>query len=307
MKLMVTGGAGFIGSHLVRKLQDEGHQVVVVDNFSTSKRKVNSSHLSVYDVDLRDDKLDYVFSTERPEMIFHHAAQINVSDSMNNPEEDLSINVQGTANLLKMCKKHQVRKIVFASSAAVYGDPLSIPLKEEAPKKPMSFYGLSKWCAEQYLSMFCNLNNIEYTILRYSNVYGSGNQEQGEGGVVSVFLNQLIQEEQPTIYGSGLQTRDFIFVEDVVTANIKAIHAGNSHTINISSMKQTQIKDLLKLMCEITNKPYIPFHVEAKPGDIEHSVLDNRKAKQLLGWQPAFTLKLGLEETYKTRLRDATG
>jgi UDP-glucose 4-epimerase len=296
MNVLVTGGAGFIASNLVDSLLALGYRVIVVDNFSTGNPSHVSPLVKFYQMDIIDERLDQVFLETQPEIVFHYAAQIDVQTSMKDPGLDATSNILGTINVLQCCKKYKARKLIYASTAAIYGLPNYLPLTEDYPANPISFYGLSKLAPEKYIELFSKQHGLEYTILRYSNAYGIRQSANGEGGVISIFLSRLLNAEAAIIHGDGEHTRDFVYVKDIVSANLKAISLGANQTYNISCNQQTSLNQLLKLMCKLTGRPFNPVNYPARDGDIVHSRLDNTKAYKELGWQPHFTLERGLKE-----------
>lgn len=298
MKVLVTGGAGFIGSHIVDHLIKNKHAAVIVDNLSTGKEENINSSSVFYRVNITDYKsLEEVFSIEQPDCVMHHAAQISIQNSLINPTFDADTNINGTINLLRCCVKYNTKKIIYASSAAVYGNPVYLGIDEEHSVQPLSFYGISKQVPEHYIKVFCELYNLEYTVLRYSNAYGIRQDPKGEGGVVSIFVDKLLNKEQPIIFGDGLQTRDFVYVEDIALANLAAIHSGDGEIINISINQPTSLIELLKLMNEICGTNIKPLYTEAKQGDIKTSYLNNDKARLILSWAPRYSLYDGLRLT----------
>lgn len=300
----MTGGAGFIGSHIVDRLILEKFKVIVVDNFSSGKRENVNQQAKVNQCDITNSiKLDSIFEVVKPEVVIHHAAQISVQNSLNYPNNDANVNVIGTLNVLQKCVKHSVKKIIYASSAAVYGDPKYLPVDEEHPLNPLSPYGISKHTPEHYISMFNELYGLDYTILRYANVYGPRQDAEGEGGVVSIFVDRILQQKPISIFGDGCQTRDFIYVEDIAEANLLAIKNGSREVINISTNSQTSVNELLKVLSVINSTFIEPDYQLIRLGDIRHSYLDNNKAQNKLSWQPRYTLFEGLDRTlryYKT-------
>ncbi|MEC3883974.1 NAD-dependent epimerase/dehydratase family protein [Halobacillus sp. HZG1] len=296
MKVLVTGGAGFIGSHIVDELLFQHFDVVIVDNLSTGREENIPGHVTHYNMDLRDS-LDLVFANERPDIVIHQAAQVSVAHSMKNPGFDAEENIKVTVNLLESCVKYGVTKFIFASSAAVYGAPAYLPIDENHPIDPSSFYGLSKRSAETYIEMFSQTFDLNYTILRYSNVYGMRQNTEGEAGVVALFIDQALKGETLSVFGDGLQTRDFIFVKDVAKANVAACLNGDRETINISQGIQTSILELIKALYLNIGDSIQPSFYEERTGDIRHSLLSNKKAKQLLEWEPFYTLSEGLKLT----------
>lgn len=300
MNILVTGGAGFIGSHLVDGLIAEGHHVIIVDNLSTGSRKNLNPEAVFYEEDIRHtDALDRIFADEQVQIVFHEAAQTLVPYSMEHPKEDAELNIMGLINVLDMCRKYHVEKIIFSSSAAVYGDNLNVPLKEDQPLMPTSFYGLTKVTAEKYIQLYHDVFGLSYAILRYSNVYGERQGSHGEGGVVYVFSKALAQGKDLTIFGDGEQSRDFIYVKDVARANIKAMDAAvPSGIYNVSTAIETTINALKEILLYFSRVPVQVSYADARGGDIYRSALDNTAAKQVLQWKPATKLLQGLQTTY---------
>lgn len=296
-KVLVTGGAGFIGSHIVDKLLELGHEVMVVDNLSTGHRVNLNPAADFVKMDILDETLADTFSRFGPEVVIHHAAQVAVTQSIRFPLHDARVNIMGTLNVLDACQKSGASKLIYASSAAVYGMPESEMLAESHTIKPLSFYGISKHTPEHYIETYAKLVGLDYTILRYANVFGGRQDAQGEGGVVSIFASKLIGNERCTIFGNGEQTRDFIYVKDIVSANIAVLTKGGGRIMNISGGKATSVNDLLRTMCHITGKPFAPLYLPARPGDIQDSVLNNSLAVKELGWTPQYSLYNGLLET----------
>lgn len=298
MKVLVTGGAGFIGSHIVDYLIKDNYQAVIVDNLSTGKEEnINTSSI-FYRADISNyEELEHIFLREKPNYVIHQAAQINVQNSILNPSFDAEMNILGSINLLRCCIKFHTEKIVYASSAAVYGSPIYLGVNEEHPLEPLSFYGVSKLTSEHYIKLFADLFQLKYTILRYGNVYGIRQDPRGEGGVVSIFLDKLLQRKQPAIFGDGDQSRDFVYVEDIAKANLAALQAGDGQIINISRNQPTAVRKLLEMMNEICDTRIEPIYLEPKPGDIFTCYLENSKAQRLLGWKPSYSLTEGLRLT----------
>lgn len=300
MKILVTGGAGFIGSHIVDQLIARGDQVVIIDNLSTGKKEYVHRHAIFYQVDLTDaDQVKSVLLLEKPEVVIHQAAQTRVQTSVEKPAYDAIVNILGTIHLLEACRYAGVRKMVFASSAAVYGNPERIPIDETHSIRPLSGYGIGKNTAEQYLSIYKDLYGLEFTILRYANVYGIRQDPQGEGGVISIFIDRLLHDQNVTIFGDGTQTRDYIYVEDIASANVKAIDRGDGQVVNIGTGVSTTLNKLVDLLAEIAGKKVVREYQPARSGDIKYSSFTIDKAKSILDWKPEVKLYDGLTHTYK--------
>lgn len=298
MKALVTGGAGFIGSHLVEELIKSGFEVHVLDNLISGH--LNNVHPSaiMHVEDIRSTKAKQVIIKEKPDIVFHLAAQADVGKSINEPNYDASVNINGTINILEACHEAHVKKIIFASTSAVYGDLETNLLSETDLTVPISYYGVSKLTAEAYIRLFYQLYRLPFTILRYGNVYGPRQLPKGEGGVIAVFLDRIKTKKILTIHGDGEQTRDFIYVKDIVLANIAAIDRGHQETFNVSTSRITSINQLIGYFKKIHHSPIDSEHVDGKKGDIKHSCLNNKKALQLLEWNPAYNISHGLEKTY---------
>jgi UDP-glucose 4-epimerase len=298
MKALVTGGAGFIGSHVTDKLIAEGVKTVVVDNLSSPGHRRNvHPGAKLYKMDVLDPALSEVFERERPDAVFHLAAQVDVQKSMADPVFDAQVNLVGTLRILQHCRTYRVKKLVYSSSAAVYGPPRELGIREDHKTVPISFYGLSKLTPESYIRLFADLHGLEYTILRYANVYGPRQDAKGEAGVVALFLDRLLRGERPVIYGSGEQTRDFVYVADVAEANWLALNRAGGETVNIGRNAPVSVNELFECLSRLTGRQQPPVHGQPRTGDIEHSRLDNAKAAELLGWTPRFTLEDGLAAT----------
>ncbi|GAB6099387.1 GDP-mannose 4,6-dehydratase [Halanaerocella petrolearia] len=297
-KVLVTGGAGFIGSHIVDQLIDRGDKVIVLDNLSTGKKENLNKKAEFHKLDIRDD-LTEVFEQYNIDYVIHQAAQIDIQRSLKEPAFDSDINITGTVNLLEYCQQYDIQKVVYASSAAVYGQPEYLGIDEKHPVDPISYYGISKHTPEHYLKVFSQLYDLDYTILRYANAYGIRQDPKGEGGVISIFVDKLLNSEKPIIFGDGKQTRDFIYVADIARANLAALEAGSEEIINISCNRQTSVNQLVETMNQVADTNLDPVYQEAREGDIKHSYLVNDKAKEVLDWEPEYTLQDGLKETFK--------
>jgi UDP-glucose 4-epimerase len=299
-KIIVTGGAGFIGSHVVDKLIDNGHQVFVWDNLITGNQENINPKSKFVKIDIKNSKeVERSLDRIKPEIIFHLAAQINVRESLENPLEDAKNNILGSLNIFRSAGKNGIERIIYSSTGgAVYGDPKELPCKEGSPIDPLCPYGVSKYGAENYLKMFSKLQDFKFIILRYANVYGPRQDPKGEAGVISVFADQLLNNKQPYINGDGEQTRDFVCVEDVAEANLKASQTKSTNEIfNIGTGKPTSIKKLYNIIQKAASSTTEAKHNQAIPGEVKDSYLDIGKAKKTLNWQPKYQLSQGIKRT----------
>ncbi|HZS12126.1 MAG TPA: SDR family oxidoreductase [Nitrospirales bacterium] len=298
MKILVTGGAGFIGSHLVDRLLEEGHEVVVVDNLSTGKRRNINKEAEFYKLDITSSRLDQVFRRERPAMVMHLAAQIDVRRSVDNPVLDAQINILGTLNVLQAAVQHGTRKAIFASSGgAIYGEQESFPAPETHATTPLSPYGIGKLTGEHYLGYFQRISGIQCVSLRFANVYGPRQDPHGEAGVVAIFTQKMLSGDQPIINGNGRQTRDFVFVEDVVEAILAAMGKDVTGVYNVGTGRETSVNDLFRMLVELTGCGFKSQHGPAKKGEQARSVIDPTRIRQSLGWDPRVGLQEGLKRT----------
>ncbi|WP_447979192.1 SDR family oxidoreductase [Candidatus Nitrospira bockiana] len=298
MKILVTGGAGFIGSHLVDRLVQEGHDVVIVDNLSTGKRRNVNRAAEFYKVDIQSSRLEQVFRKERPSLVVHLAAQMNVRRSVEDPIFDAQVNIIGMLNLLEQAVKHGTRKVIFASSGgAVYGEQEIFPAPESHPTRPLSPYGISKLTGEHYLAYYQHVSGIQYVSLRYANVYGPRQDPEGEAGVVAIFARKMLAGEQPIINGNGRQTRDFVFVEDVVEANLAVMGQDVQGIYNVGTATETTINELFRVLTEMTGAGFKGIHGPAKKGEQTRSVVDITRIRHDVGWEPKVDLQDGLKRT----------
>jgi UDP-glucose 4-epimerase len=299
MKIIVTGGAGFVGSHLVDALVLRGAEVHIVDNLVTGNVKNLHPQAILHKENICSIAAKEIIKRVRPDVVFHLAAQVDVSRSIREPQYDANVNVGGTVNILQACCEASVKKLIFSSTCGVYGNLQKSLIFEDDLTAPISYYGLSKLAAESYIRLFGQLYGLSYTILRYANIYGPGQSEKGEGGVVAQFLSRIMKEKPIYIHGDGEQTRDFIYVKDVVSANLAAVNHGTMETIQISTASAISVKHLAETLGKI-HKDHIQMEYRPKrTGDIRHSCLNNDKAHKELKWIPEYGLYKGLEETYR--------
>jgi len=310
-RVLVAGGAGFIGSHIVDRLIEEDIEVTVLDNLYTGQlenleKHRNNKNFQFVRGDVR--KRDLVKRAVKDvDVVFNEAAVVSVPRSMEDPILANEVNVGGTLNLLKACLDAGVKRFVQASSASVYGDTKTLPVSEDMRPNPFSPYAVSELAAENYAQVFCAAYGLETVCLRYFNVYGPRQTYSVYSGVITIFVNQLLQNQQPTIHGDGKQTRDFVYVEDVVNANMLALtkREAKCQVFNIATGEATTINQLVENLREITNKKHLkPVHKAPRTGDIRHSYASVEKARKILGYKPKFSLKEGvtkLVEWYKAR------
>jgi UDP-glucose 4-epimerase len=309
MKILVTGGAGFIGSQVVDGYLAEGLEVVVVDDLSRGSRENVSPRARFYQVDIRDrSALKAVLEQEKPDLINHHAAQIDVRRAVKEPIFDAECNIFGSIHLLELAVEYKVRRFLYASTGgAIYGEPKVLPATEETPVLPITPYGISKHTAEHYLYLYNILYGLPYVVLRYGNVYGPRQSSKGEAGVVAIFCEQMLQGITPTIYGDGTKTRDYVEVSDVVRANVYALSRGEGEIFNISSGVRTTDYGILTAVREALDiPPFEPRYAPKRPGEVDHIGLDVSKARAKLDWQPQVELRQGIKRTaewFRTRLK----
>ncbi|MEJ2634639.1 MAG: NAD-dependent epimerase/dehydratase family protein [Calditrichia bacterium] len=298
MKILITGGAGFIGSNVADRYLELGHEVVIVDNLITGQRENIPSAAKFYEADIRDKGLAAIFEKERPNIVNHHAAQMDVRKSVADPVYDANVNVIGGLNLLQNCIKYDVKKFIFASTGgAIYGEQDYFPADEAHPLRPLSPYGITKLTTEKYLYFYNQTYGFNYTILRYANIYGPRQNPHGEAGVVAIFSERILEGQQTVINGDGLQTRDYVFVGDVVKANELALDSGTNKIYNIGTGVETDVNELFRTIVKYTGKDLPEKHGPAKPGEQKRSVLTSDLIYSELGWKPGVTLDEGLKQT----------
>ena len=297
-KILVTGGAGFIGSNLVDHLINQGHELVVVDDLSSGKKSYVNQQAKFYKLDIRSTKLEKIFSREKIEVVYHLAAQIDVRKSVADPAFDVDINIIGSLNLLENCRRFKVKKIIFSSTGgAIYGEAEEIPTTEYAPTYPVSPYGINKLAFEKYLNYYFQVYGLNYTILRFANVYGPRQFKGGEAGVIAIFIDNAVKGLESKQFGDGKQTRDFVYVDDVVRALVLAKDIDCRGEINIGLGKEV---NLLEIRQEIEAALGEPMKIKEEPGKVgeqRRSVLSRERAKAVLNWEPEIDLKEGIKRT----------
>lgn len=299
IKVLVTGGAGFIGSHVADRLIEEKYEVVIVDDLSTGFRENVNLKAKFYEVNICDkEKIEQIFETEKPDFINHHAAQMDVRKSTEDPVFDANSNILGSLNIIINSVRTGVKKIIYISSGgAVYGEPEYLPVDEKHPINPTCQYGISKHTVEHYLFMYALHYGLKYTVLRYPNVYGPHQNPYGEAGVVAIFIGKMLNGEQPVIFGTGNQTRDYVCVDDVVDSNILALTNGDNQIYNIGTGTEISVHKILNLLQKILKIEIASIYGKKRLGEIERICLDASKAEKELGWRPTYTLTEGLTKT----------
>ncbi len=300
MKVLVTGGAGFIGSHLADRLLTDGHEVVILDDLSTGHVEQVPARARFYQMDLQSPWLDELFKIERPEAVLHQAAQASVRRSVEDPGFDAGVNVLGTVALLQASVRQGVERFLFASTGgALYGDADVIPTPEDYPTLPVSPYGASKLAAEVYLRTFHALRGLSYAALRYANVYGPRQDPHGEAGVVAIFTRGLLSGEMARINGDGRQSRDFVYVGDVAEANARALTSNAVGSFNVGTGVETDINTIFQLLKGLSGSNQPEMHGPPMAGEQRRSVIDARKIEKVMGWRPQTSLEAGLHATVR--------
>ena len=295
---MVTGGAGFIGSHLADRLLALGYRVVIVDNLSTGKLRNLNSAATFHHADITLPAVAEAFEREQPDLVFHLAAQTSVPRSTRDPVKDGETNALGTLRVLEAARLHGIEKVIYSSTGgALYGEPETNPCTDDHPIAPLSPYGMSKYMGELYLQFYHRMHRLSYTCLRYGNVYGPRQDARGEAGVVAIFTQAMLEGRQPKIFGDGNQERDFLFVDDVVEANVCAIDRGDGLALNIGTGEKTSINRIYELLRGMTEFGLDPLYDSARLGDVYQISLDKSRAARELGWTPKVNLEDGLSRT----------
>jgi UDP-glucose 4-epimerase len=308
LKAIVTGGAGFIGSHVVDALLARGDEVAVIDDLSTGRRSNLEDALAkgavLHEADIRDPgRMRELVAGEAPDVVFHLAAQIDVRKSVADPAFDSRINVEGTINMLEAALAAGVGRFVNTSTGgAIYGEADSLPANEETPPRPLAPYGQSKHCAEGYCALFARLQGLSTVSLRYGNVFGPRQDPMGEAGVIAIFCGKLLDGGRPLIFGDGSQTRDYVYVGDVVSANLAAADSGAVGSYNIGTGVETSVLDIVDALRELGGeRPFEPEHAPERPGEVQRNALDTSRAREAFGWQPRTDLANGLRTTLESQ------
>jgi len=299
MRILVTGGAGFIGSNVADRFVALGHEVAILDNLSTGFREFVPRAARFHQADITDGPaVERSFAEFRPEVMCHHAAQIDVRKSVEDPVHDARINLLGGLELLQACTRHGVRKVLYASTGgALYGEGRQLPATEDHPVNPEAPYGASKHALEHYLYLYKLLHRLDYTVLRYPNVYGPRQNPHGEAGVNAIFIGLMLEGKRPRVFGTGEQLRDYVFVEDIVEANVAALDRGSGETVNIGSGAGVSVNRIFTELKSILGFEGDPIYDAPRPGEIQRIYLDATRARKVLGWSPRVGFREGLEKT----------
>ena len=295
MRILVTGGAGFIGSHVAQRFLELGHQVAVLDDLSTGRRENVPAGAKLYAMSLLDEDLDAALKELAPEVVSHHAAQVNVRRSVDSPTYDAQVNVLGSIRLYEAAARAGCRKVIYASSGgACYGEPKHIPAAEDTPIQPLCPYGVSKYTAEKYLELYGALYGLRYTILRYANVYGPRQDPHGEAGVVAVFSEMMLNGKQPVIFGDGSKTRDYVYVTDIVQASVLALDRGDGRIYNVGTGRQVTDDQIFLAVRDALGAKFDIVHGDFRKGEVCHIALDASRLRNELGWEPIVSIEQGI-------------
>lgn len=298
MKILVTGGAGFIGSHIADALIADGHLVHILDDLSSGRRENVPAAATLHELDIRSEEVAGLFAREQFEVLVHHAAQMDVRRSVADPGFDATVNVLGGLNLLEAGRRNGLKKVLFASTGgAIYGEPDYVPQDEDHVLQPVSPYGITKLCTEKYLFFYEQTYGIPYVALRYANVYGPRQNPHGEAGVVAIFSQRLLAGEPVVIYGDGSQTRDYVFVGDVVRANLAALNHEGSGIFNVGTSRETSVNELFAILRDAAGADVEAGYEAGRPGEQRRSVLSYARTEEGLGWTPSVSLEEGLART----------
>lgn len=299
MKVLVTGGAGFIGSNIADAVIAKRHKAVILDDLSSGNLKNVNNKAEFYKADIADEKAVFeIFKKEKPDAVIHCAAQIDVRKSVADPKYDADINILGSLNILEACVENNTKKIIFASSGGtIYGECGNKAPCEKTFPDPLSPYGIAKYCVENYIKFYGAIHGLKYTVLRYANVYGPRQDPKGEAGVVAIFAGKMLNNEPVTVFGSGKQMRDYVYVSDVVEANIRSLTKADNSIINIGTNKAVPLNEIVKIMSFISKTDKKPVYKKKREGELFKSFLDNKKAWRTLGWKPEVDIEEGIKKT----------
>ena len=308
MKVLITGGAGFIGSNIVDAVIGNGHKAVIIDNLSSGSMDNINKKAKFYKTDIVDEKnILKIFKKEKPDAVIHNAAQIDVRKSVADPKYDAEINILGSLNILKACIENKVRKIIFASSGGtIYGECGNKAPDENSFPNPLSPYGIAKHSVENYIKFYSEIHDLKYTILRYGNVYGPRQDPKGEAGVIAIFALRMLNDEAVTVFGDGKQMRDYVYVSDVVSANIKSLAKAGNQIINIGANKAVPLNDVVKIMSRLSKTNKKPVYKPKRDGELFKSFLNNKKAQKILNWKPEVGIDEGIKRTLEYFKRQLT-
>lgn len=296
--ILVTGGAGFIGSHVVDAFIEKGHQVIVLDDLSSGNADFLNSEAIFIEADVRSAQIEEIFKDHKPDVICHHASQIDVRKSVDDPIYDADVNIRGALNLLELAVAYGVKKIIFSSTGgAIYGAPTDLPADENCVPKPECPYGTSKLCVEQYIKLYSRMYDLAYTILRYPNVYGPRQSPDGEAGVCSILTGLMLDGKTPTLYGKGKAFRDYVYVADIAAANLLALSKGSGETVNLGSETPVTVKELYTHLAKLTGYKGKASLKPLRRGEVEGIYITGGHARSVLGWKPEVSLAEGLEKT----------
>ena len=299
MRILVTGGAGFIGSNVVDRMIEQGHELAVLDNLSTGRRENVHARARFYQVDLEDAAgVDAAIAEFRPEVVDHHAAQMDVRKSVEDPAFDARTNILGSLALLESARRHGVRKLIYASTGgAVYGEARFLPVTEDHPINPEAPYGASKHTVEHYLYIWKLLHGLDYTALRYPNVFGPRQNPHGEAGVNAIFIGLMLAGKRPHVFGDGEQLRDYVYVDDIVEANLLALEGGGGEILNLGTGIGTSVNDIVRELRTLLDFKDEPIYEPPRAGEIQRITLDASRARSVLGWTPKTSFLEGLKRT----------
>ena len=308
MKILVTGGAGFIGSHVVDAYVEAGYDVLAVDDLSTGKTENLNTSAPFQECDIGSDAFQQLVDDFRPDILNHHAAQIAVPHSVVNPIDDARRNILGSLAVFEAARRNDVAKVInISSGGAMYGEPVNLPCDEDHPVVPESPYGMSKYAAERYLDLYHRLYGLDYTTLRYGNVYGPRQDPHGEAGVVAIFTERMLSDSSCSIFGDGTQARDFVYVSDIAQANLLALDRGSGEAVNIASGVPTTVNEVFSTLASAADYRDDAIYEPARPGDIYRIYLDVKRAAEVLCWRPEVSFVDGIERTVRSFRPDAEG